>query len=200
MDVNEKFYTNHGGQKEDETKVTIVKKSENSEAYSYEQQTTSGLEWGGGANLGAQFGLPQVGVGLSGGLNASFKKLSEYLKKDSTTKTTTVGQESHHEETVEIPAGHKVTVKMTSYRVRYKLDYTMEYRVPKSVCVVVRYHCCCGLCSQSSRLTAARILKKMPNFMDDPKKNYVYFTQKGTLGWVADRMEVVKEATPISMI
>ena len=59
-------------QKKDETKVTIVKKSENSKAYSYEQQTTSGLEWGAGANLGAQFGLPQVGVGATGGLNASF--------------------------------------------------------------------------------------------------------------------------------
>ena len=200
VDINEKYYTNHGGQKEDETKVTIVKKSENSEAYSYEQQTTSGLEWGGGANVGAQFGLPQVGVGLSGGLNASFKKFSEKLKKDSTTKTATVGQESHHEETVEIPAGHKVTVKMTSYRVRYRLNYTMEYRVQKNVSVVVRYHCCCGLCSRRSRLKAAQLLKKMPNFRNDPKENFVYFTQKGTLGWVADRMEVVKEATPLSMI
>ena len=110
VDVNEKIYTNLGsGQKGDETKVTIVKKSESSEAYGYEQKTTSGLEWGAGTNLGAQFGLPQVGVGASGGFNASFKKYNEKSKTNSTTKTSTIGQESHHEEEVEVPPGHKVS-------------------------------------------------------------------------------------------
>ena len=53
VDVNEKIYTNRGsnnkGEDEgDDTKVLIVKRSKSSDAYSYEQQTTKGLEWGAG--------------------------------------------------------------------------------------------------------------------------------------------------------
>ena len=84
VDVNEKIYTNrgnNGSRKKDETTVKIVKKLESSEANSYEQQTTKGLEWGAGTNIGAQFGLPQVGAGLSAGLNAGFKKHKETTTK-----------------------------------------------------------------------------------------------------------------------
>ena len=60
---------------------------------------------------------------------------------------------SDHQETVTIPPGKKAVVKMTSYRVRYKLDYTMEYKIPKSyfmelrndvhgcVCLDRKFHC-----------------------------------------------------------
>ena len=68
-------------------------------------------------------------MGASGEFNASFKKYNEKSKTNSTTKTSTIGQESHHEEEVEVPPGLKVTVTMTTYRVRYQLEYSMEYTV-----------------------------------------------------------------------
>ena len=200
VDVNEKIYDNRAGTgKTDATTVKIVKKLETGEAFSYEQETTSGLEWGAGTNIGAQFGLPSVGgiggpsVNLSGGLNASFKKTKSTTTTESTTKTSTVGQESHHEETVEIPPGCKVKVTMTSYRIKYKLEYTMEYKVPKSRQLQVRYNiaCCLALCYPSITLTAEDILKYMPGF--HVVGQYVIFRQKGWLKWVADRMEVDKE-------
>ena len=202
VDVNEKIYTNRGsnnkGEDEgDDTKVLIVKRSKSSDAYSYEQQTTKGLEWGAGTNIGALFGLPQVGVGLSAGLNADFKKHKETTTKESTTKTKSVEQESHHEEAVEIPPGHVVKVTMTSYRVKYQLEYSMVYTVPKSACIRLRYNSglLSGWFSRNSKLTAAQILRTLPEFKED--RDNVSFVQKGWLKWVADRMEVDKTVTPL---
>ena len=195
VDVNEKFYTNKGsGSNEDESTVKIVKKAETSATSNYEQQTTTGLEWGAGTNIGAQFGLPQVGIQLSGGGSTSFKKTNQTTITESTTTSSTVGQESHHEETVNIPPGHQVKVEMTSYRVKYQLNYTMEYKVQKAEDIRIRYTSimlCCGLFSSGATLTAANLLKFMPNYRQD--EEHVYFTQQGCLRWVADRMEVKKK-------
>ena len=192
VDVNEKIYDNCAGAgKTDSTTVKIVKKLETGEAFSYEQETTTGLEWGAGTNIGSQFGLPSVN--LSGGLNPGFKKTQSTTTTESTTKTSTVGQESHHEERVEIPPGCKVRVTMTSYRIKYRLEYTMEYKVPKSRQLQVRYDiaCCLGLCYPSTTLTAVDIFQYMPGFKIEDQ--HVSFTQKGWLKWVADRMEVDKQ-------
>ena len=194
VDVNEKIYDNCAGAgKTDSTTCTvkIVKRLETGEAFSYEQETTTGLEWGAGTNIGSQFGLPSVN--LSGGLNPGFNKTQSTTTTESTTKTSTVGQESHHEETVEIPPGCKVRVTMTSYRIKYRLEYTMEYKVPKSRQLQVRYDiaCCLGLCYPSTTLTAVDIFQYMPGFKIEDQ--HVSFRQKGWLKWVADRMEVDKQ-------
>ena len=151
VDVNEKFYTNlgyAGFEGGDASTVKITKTWETSQGYNYEQQTTSGFEWGTGVNIGAQFGLPQVGIGGNIGGNASFTKKVEESTTTTSTNTNTVRQESHHEETVKIPPGHRIRVTMTSYRVKYKLDYSMEYNVPHKTSIMVPYwpcycYCCC---------------------------------------------------------
>ena len=120
VDVNEKVYTNLEGD-EDKTTVTVVRSVENSEAHNYTETTTKGIEWGADANVGLQFGLPQVGVGFSVGGSASHKQQTTNTVTEETTSSSTVGVESHHQEEVKIPPGKKVVVKMTSYRVRYKM-------------------------------------------------------------------------------
>ena len=207
IDVNEKIYTNlgDGSADGDESTVKIVKTWETSQGYNYEQQTTSGFEWGAGTNIGAQFGLPQVGIGVDAGAKTTYTKRFEETIKESITKTNTVRQESHHEETVKIPPGHKIRVTMKSYSVKYRLDYTMEYKVPKKTSIRVNYcQCCCcccccpflwwfccGLIAPSCKLSASSILRSMPNFTEDDE--YITFTQEGRLKWSADRMEVDKE-------
>lgn len=198
VEVNEKIYGNQDGEDDgsivesdkDETTITISKKLESSQASSYEQQTIKGLEWGAGTNVGAQFGL-QLG-GLSGGVNAGFKKTKLNTTTKSTTKTDMVGEECHHTETVKIPLGCKAKVTMTTYRVKYQLEYSMVYKIPKTARIRVRYNLLCdlGWCSPFATLSAEDILKGMPDFRAD--EQYVYITQKGWLKWVADRMEVNK--------
>ena len=197
VDVNEKIYSNNGDGRSkstdgDNSKVTIVKSSEVSEGFNYQQATSSGLEWGAGANIGAQFGLPQVGIGMSGGASTNFTKTSSTTTTESHSKENKIGQQSHHEESVIIPPGHKVTVTMTSYRIKYQLEYTMKYTVLKSSSMYVRYYTSwsCGLCSISCNLDATHLLHSLPDYREEGQ--FVSFTQQGHLTWFADRMEVDK--------
>ena len=196
VDVNEKIYSNNGdGSDDDESTVRIVKSSEISQGRNYEQQTTNGFKWGAGTNVGVQFGLPQVGVGLKASVDTSFKKKKETTIKESITTENKVGQESHHEESLTIPPGHKVIVNMTSYRIKYRMDYTMEYKIPRSCTIRVKYwlfYCCGLLFPVFSTISVAYILRSMPEFKEDDE--YVTFTQQGSLTWFADRMEVTKTA------
>ena len=231
VDVNEKEYSNycgnergdsnpnhHGSDREsdrksesDETTVKISKCVENAEGHSYTATTTKGVEWGGGVDIGLQFGMPQIGINASAGGNFNYKRNYIQMLTEAITKTNTVESESHHEETVKIPPGMKVVVKMTSYRVRYKLPYTMEYKVPKIEGVPVKYYACglglviahvpilgpiLGLCCNSTGyLTAVQLLHTLPGYREDD--DYVYFTQEGELRWIADRMEVDKKISPL---
>lgn len=157
------------------------------------------MEWGVDAKIGLQFGLPAFGGGgPNAGIGGSFKKTStktETFEKKSENKVT---QAAHHEEEVEIPAGSKVTVNMTSYRVRYKLDYTMEYKIAKSAKIRIRfqrYGFSLPCCINSGVLTASQVMRELPGYRED--EEFVYFTQEGELRWIADRMEVEKTVEPL---
>ena len=194
VDVNEKVYSNDGPQQkeDDETTVKIVNTAENTEGHNYKQETTKGLEWGANANVGLQFGLPQFGTGVTGGIGGSFKKHSSETKTYEKTNENKVGQAAHHEEKVKIPAGTKVVVRMTSYRVRYKLDYTMEYKISKRKQIHISFDRLLGLpcCVGIGYIEASQLLQELPGYRED--EEFVYFTQEGELRWTADRMEVKK--------
>ena len=210
VDVNEKEYLNHEKgedktkgkdetERKDKTKVTIVNTVENTEGHNYQQSTTSGVEWGVDAKIGLQFGLPAFGGGgPNAGIGGNFKKTSsktETFEKKSENK---VVQEAHHEEEVEIPAGSKVIVTMKSYRVRYKLDYTMEYKIAKSTKIRIsfqRYGFSLPCCISRGVLTASRVMRSLPGYRED--EEFVYFTQEGELRWIADRMVVEKTVEPL---
>ena len=167
VDVNEKVYSNFQGSGDDESTVKIVSSVENSEYHDYQVSTTRGVLWGTDANDGLLFGFPQT--------------------------SNRVGVQSHHEESVKIPQGKKVVVKLMSYRVRYRLDYTLEFKIFKSARVRIKFDSCgcgLGLCKQMGNLTAPELLEPLPGFREDT--HFVYFTQEGVLRWTANRMKVTK--------
>lgn len=196
VDVNEKIYSNHEGG-EDETTIRIVNCVENTEGHNYQEKTTKGIEWGAKANIGLQFGLPQVGAGIEGGVGGGFKKTSLRTTSHETSSTNKVELQSHHEEVVKVPPGKKVVVKMTSYRVRYKLEYTMEYKIAKTARIRITYDPCgFGLpCSNHGVLGADDLMYGLPGFRMD--EEFAYFVQEGELRWIADRMEVEKTVLPL---
>ena len=196
VDVNEKVYCNREGS-EDETTVKIVNTVENMEGHNYTQSTTKGLEWGVESNVGLQFGLPQVGVGGGFSIGAHVTGTTQHTQTEEKSKSTSVGVQSHHEEAVKIPPGKKVVMRMTSYRVRYKMEYTMEYKITKIALIRVSLdQCGLGLpCCRNLRvLTAKDLLQYLPGFRED--EEFVYFMEDGELRWIADRMEVDKKIVP----
>ena len=199
VDVNEKVYTNCQG-KDDETLVKIMKSVEDFEGHNYTVSTTKGVEWGLKSNLGLQFGLPGhlVGgakIGAEGGIEAHFTKKKQTTVTEETRKSSTLRSEAHHQETVKIPPGKKAVVKMTLYKVRYKLAYTMEYKVPKTTRLRVSYEYGTSLCAVTGYLTAAQLLESLDGYRQDDDN--VYFTQQGVLRWIADRMVVDKDLLPV---
>ena len=192
VDVNEKIYSNCDGSTDDESTVKVVSRVENSEDHNYHESTTKGVQWGTNANVGLQFGLPQVFSG--GGINVggSFQRTTSTTVAQEEKKSNKVEAESHHEELVKIPPGKKVVVKLTSYRVRYRLDYTMEYKISKSANIRVKYEPCgIGLpCLSLGIVTASELMQPLPGYRED--EEFVYMTQEGVLRWTADRMEVKK--------
>ena len=196
VDVNEKIYCNSAGE-EDVTTVKIVNSVENTEGHNYQETVTKGIQWGVNTNVGLQFGLPQVGVGGKASVGTSFQRqlATTFVKENK--KENRVELQSHHEESVKIPPGKKVIVRMTSYRVRYKLDYTMEYKISKSTSIRVRVDSCgMGIpviCANIRFITASQLLQLLPGYRED--EEYVYFTEEGELRWIADRMEVKKTIT-----
>ena len=83
--------------------------------------------------------------GLNAGLGGNYQRSTTNTFSKEEKKENRVELQSHHEEKVKIPPGKKVTVKMTSYRVRYKLQYTMEYKIFKEAYIRVRIDTCGGL-------------------------------------------------------
>ena len=195
VDVNEKIYSNTDGE-EDSTTVKIINAVENTEGHNYQQSVTKGIQWGANANVGLQFGLPQVGMGIGGGAGLNFQRQRSTMFVNEKKKENTAKLESHHEETVKIPPGKKATVRMTSYRVRYKLDYTMEYKISKSAFMRIKVDTCglgLPLCTRMVYITAPQLLQYLPGYREDDE--CVYFRQDGELRWIADRMEVKKIIT-----
>ena len=202
VDVNEKICCNYGGS-EDETTVKIVNCVENTEGHSYTQTTTKGVDWGLDNKIGLQFGLQHVEA-LPWRTGANY--IASAIAKKA--RSNRVEQQSHHEETMRVPPGKKAIVKMTSYRVRYKLEYTMEYKIAQTahIRVWVQPFCMpssfglCGItlfqfCISLRPIPARDLLQYLPGFRED--EEFVYFTQDGELRWTAERMEVDKEIAPL---
>ncbi|CAI8043790.1 hypothetical protein GBAR_LOCUS24297 [Geodia barretti] len=195
VDVNEKIYCNAEGG-EDSSTVKIVNSVENTEGHNYQESVTKGVQWGANTNVGLQFGLPQVGVSASAGFGLNFQRQRSTTLVNEQKKENRVELQSHHEETVKIAPGKKVIVRMTSYRVRYKLDYTMEYKIAKINRIRVLVDTCgAGLpfCKSYVSVSAQQLLQYLPGYCED--EEFVYFTQEGELRWIADRMDVKKTIT-----
>ena len=100
------------------------------------------------------------------------------------------------ESNLTVPPGHKMVVKVESYRFCREMEYTMQYKVPKSAHMQVRHSPrFMGLSATTSNLTASQLLKTMPNFKEDELN--VYFTQKGKLMWAKDYHEQTSTQLPL---
>ena len=90
-------------------------------------------------------------------------------------------------------------MKLISYRVRYKLDFTMEYKISKSANIRVKFDpcgtCLPYFCLQQGFVAAADIMESLPGYRED--EEFVYFTQDGELRWTTNRMDVKKKLIDI---
>ena len=203
VDISEKEFINTAKESQDHTakditKAIVNKSSSTKEGRSYQFQSNEGVNWGVGGNIGLQV----MAMGMAGGtmgLSGNYGKNKSTSETTGSSIDTELGFSYCQEESISVPPGKKVHVTITTYTVRYRLHYKLQFSVPKSGSVFVSYDkpCCCGLArnTASRYIRYSQIVRTLPNFREDDKN--AYFTQDGFLSWVGESCKVVKKEAPI---
>ena len=192
VDINMKEYTNHGKEYEDETMVRVSKGSSTVKGNRYHFSTTKGVDFGVGANFGATvMNVAQAGVS------------AHFNMSKSTTEGTEVSDQKGftfsyvQEEKIKIPPGKSANVKITTYSMKYEMNYTLKFSVKKTASIPVRYRTgwqqmFCGLCNSSGFVNIHDMITSLPNYNGDDEDNTASFTQDGTLSWIGEGCKVDK--------
>ena len=201
VDINMKEYSNHGKEAQDETIVKMEKTSSTTKGDRYMFSTTTGVDFGVGGNIGAKV----MGLAVAGG---SLGISGHYNKVKSTTEGTEMSSEQgysfsyHQEEKITVPAGKCVKAKITTYRMKYEMEYTLKFSVRRDATIPLWYrtNCqrrCFGLCRSYGRVYIRDMISTLPDFNGEDEDDTASFTQTGKLSWIGEGCQVDKEEIPL---
>ncbi len=201
VDINMKEYVNHGKVAQDESIVQVNKKSSKSEGDRYTFSSTKGINFGFAGNLGAQV----MGASVAGG---SVGISGHYDKSKSTTegteKSSTKGFEYSYnqEEKIVVPPRTHVKATITTYRMKYEMNYTVKLSVDRNAFLQMVYkttcqHLCFGVWRSSGYVNIRDMFSTLPNYNPEDEDDTASFTQDGTLSWVGEGCSVEKCEEPL---
>ena len=195
VDINMKEYTN-AGKEEDHTLVKISKFSSATKGHRYNFSTTKGVDFGFGGNIGAQVaGLATVGGSI--GVSAKYNK----------SKSTTTGNELsnqvgtsfsyNQEENISVPPGKRVKAKITTYSMKYEVNYTLKLSVRKHTSIPVSFKTRCeqflpDVCRSTGYVLVKDMISSLPDYVQEDEDGMASFTQGGTLSWIGEGCTVDK--------
>ena len=201
VDINMKEYANHGKVAQDESIVQIHKKSSKTEGERYSFSSTKGVDFGVGGNIGAQvMGAAVAGgsVGISGKYNRSKSKT------EGTEKSSEEGSEYSYnqEEKIVVPPGTRVEATITTYRMKYEMNYTVKLSVDRFAFIPVAYkttcqHLCFGMCKSNGFVNVRDMISSLQGYNPEDEDDTASFTQDGTLSWVGEGCSVEKIEEPL---
>ncbi len=185
LDIVIKEYANGGKEGQDQT----ILKASNGFVHNRDNFfTTEGIDFGFGDNIAAQI----MNLSVSGGTALYNKSVTEEAKILSVATAFNYEQE----EKITVPPGKRVKAKITSYSVRYDMNYTLKFSVYRNVTVPVSYkkksqQCCFGFCSSTSSVLASDMISVLPNYNGYDENGTASFTQTGTLNCLGLEMLTV---------
>ncbi len=201
VDINMKEYINYGKVAQDESVVRINKKTSKTERDRYTFSTTKGINFGVGGNFGAQV-MGAAVAGGSIGINGHYDKSKSTTKE--TEKSTSEGTEYcyNREEKIVVPPGTCVKATITTYRMRYEMNYTMKLSVDRNAFLQVVYktpcqHLCFGVFRSSGYVNIRDMFSTLPNYNPEDEDDTASFTQDGALSWVGEGCSVEKTEEPL---
>lgn len=203
VDINMKEYTNHGKESQDESIVRINKSSSATKGERYSFSTTKGVDFGIGGNIGAQV----MGLAVAGG---SLGITGNYNRSKSKTEGTEQSNEEgfsfsyEQEEKIAVSPGTRVEATITTYRMKYEMEYTLKFRVKRNSTIPVLYRTSCqqmcfGMCRSNGVVNVRDILSTLPDYNPEDEDDTASFTQKGTLSWVGEGCSVDKVEEPLTL-
>lgn len=204
VDINMKEYTNRGKEAQDETMVKMHKTSSKTKGERYHFSTTKGVDFGVGGNIGAQV----VGLAVGGG---SLGISGHYNKSKSKTEGTEQSSELgfsfsyNQEEKICVPPGTHVEATITTYSMKYEMDYVLKLKAKRnaSLPVLYRTNCqqlCFGMCRSNGVVFVRDMISTLPDFNGEDEDETASFTQNGTLSWIGEGCSVEKVEEPLSLM
>ena len=202
-DINMKEFKNRSKEAQDETVVKTNKSSSTTNEERYKFSTTKGVDLSVGANIGAQvMGLSIAGgsLGVSTGLT---KKKSE-TKETETSNTSATNFSYEQEETMMVPARTHVKAIITTYSMKYEMNYNLRFSIKRNSFVPLSYktrcqQCFCGIfaCSTYGTVLVRDMISGLLDYKEDDEEDTASFIQGGTLSWVGEGCSVEKEEEPL---
>lgn len=193
VDVNIKDYTNSGKEGQDESIIKVSKKTFNEDIDRYTFTTKRGINFG----TGSKIGKTVMGLAVSGGSLHIAGTLDNTRSADHSDE---VRYECSYqlEEKVTVPPGKHVRVKITSYAIKYEVDYTLKFSVCRDATIPLLYrtncqHACFQICRSSGFVLVRDMISTLEDYNDEEASGMASFTQTGTLSWIGEGSTVDKE-------
>ncbi len=190
LDIVIKEYANGGKEGQDQTILKASKGSLIPTQKRYNFFTSTGLDFGFGDNIATQI----MSLSVSGGTALYNKSVTEEAKVSNVVTAAFIYEQ---EEQITVPPGKGVKAKITSYSVKYEMNYTLKFSVYRNVTVPVSYQtkcqrCCFGFCSSTGSVLVSDMISVLPNYNGNDENGRASFTQTGTLSWVGEAYNVNK--------
>ena len=194
VDINMKEYENHGTQLEDESHVKMAKQTSTTKGERYTFSTTKGVDYGVDANIGLK--LVDLGIGVKANCRNSKKEETEKSSQE------VYSFSYNQEEKIIVPPGMCVKAKITTYRMKYNMDYTLKFSINRDATIPVCYRNTCqhflfDICRSNGRVNVRDMISTLPDFIGEDEDNMASYTQPGTLSWVGEGCSVDKKEEPL---
>ncbi len=189
LDIVIKDYVNGGKEGQDQTILKASKGSLIPTQKQYNFFTSNGIDFGFSNNIAAQI----MNLSVFGGTALYNRSVTEEARFPNVA----IAFNYEQEEKITVPPGKRVKAKITSYSVRYDMNYTLKFSVYRNVTVPVSYRtkcqqCCFGFCSNTGSVLANDMISVLPNYNGNDENGTASFTQTGTLSWVGEAYSVDK--------
>ncbi len=196
VDINMKEFKNYGKEAQDETIVKASKSSTRTSEDRFKFSTTKGVDFSFGGNIGAQvMGLAVAGGSL--GVNAAYNKKSSKTEATEFSNVRGLHFSYAQEEKMIVPAGKYVKAMITTYSMKYEMNYTLRFSIGRNIFIPLWYRTrcqqfCCGLCNYSGTLFVRDMISGLPDYNGEDEEGKASFTQVGTLSWIGEGCSVDK--------
>ena len=196
VDINMKEYENHGAKSQDESHVKMEKLTSTTKGERYTFSTTKGVDYGVDANIGLKLKLVDLGV------KATYKKSKSKTEQTEQTSQEVYSFSYNQDEKIAVPPGMCVKAKITTYRMKYDMDYTLKFSINRDATIPLCYRNTCqhflfDMCRSYGRVNVRDMIRTLPDFIEEDEDNMASYTQPGTLSWVGEGCSVDKKEAPL---
>ena len=136
-------------------------------------------------------------VGGSIGVSAKYNKSESMTTENELSNQVGVSFSYNQEEKMSVLPGKHVKAKITTYSMKYEINYTLKLSVKKHTSIPVSFKTRCqrflpDVCRSTGFVLVSDMISSLPDYVQEDEDGMSSFTQGGTLSWVGEGCTVDK--------